>query len=74
MLMAQFRIASLWWWMVDGLQKNSQGVKNRTFGRMLTGTRQVFGVWRSEGESENWRGQSRANGGGGLLRRAQIEV
>lgn len=41
MLMAQFRIASLWWWIVDGLQtKRFEGVK--------TGTTQGFSGWEGE--------------------------
>lgn len=51
MLMAQFRIASLWWWMVDGLQtKRLEGVKNGTFTETPAGTRQVLQARRREEE------------------------
>lgn len=51
MLMAQFRIASLWWWIVDGLQTNRfEGVKNCTFMETPTATTQGFRVRRSEEE------------------------
>lgn len=39
MLTAQFRMASLWWWMVDGLQAETcEGVKDRTLVEAAPGT------------------------------------